>query len=117
MVNALVGTWVGKEFYTAYTNDSVTLTNTKDITLVLNANSSGTYTSYSDVSPIGWSNPPGKFSMVTKIASTTTIAAIGYYFDIKDSTATTQKWYTETYYSNVGGKKLRYTYDWQLTKK
>ena len=117
VVNNLVGTWAGKEYYKAYVNDSLTTTNNKDITLVLNANATGSFTSFSETSPIGWANPPSKFSIVTRITNTTASTAIGYLFDIRDSTATTQKWYTESLFTDLGGKKQKFTYEWQLTKK
>ena len=117
VVNNLVGTWAGKEFYKAYVNDSLTTTNSKDITLVLNANATGSFTAFSETSSIGWANPPSKFSIVTRITNTSASTAIGYLFDIRDSTATTQKWYTESLFNDLGGKKQKFTYEWQLTKK
>ena len=78
VVNNLVGTWIGKEYYKAYINDSLTTTNNKDITLVLNANATGSFTAFSETSSIGWANPPSKFSIVTRITNTSASTAIGY---------------------------------------
>jgi hypothetical protein len=115
--NYLIGTWAGKETYKAYVNDSLTTTNVRDISMVMNEDFSGSFTSFSLTSPMAWSNSTGKVSIVMRLTSTISTSSLGYLFDVKDSTATTQKWYTENYFSDQSGKKQKYSYEWQLTKK
>jgi hypothetical protein len=118
-VNNLVGTWDGVELYKVLVNDTLTYNNTRNFQLVLNENYSGTHTPFSLSAPMAcmWANTPGKVGLTVRFTSATIASTIGYYFDIKDSTATTQKWYQENISPDASGRRQRIISDWQLTKK
>jgi hypothetical protein len=116
-VNPLVGTWIGTEFYKNYTNDSLTISSSRAITLVLNEDYGGNITSFSQTIPVVWTNTATQISIVQRISTTTTTATTANLFEIKESTATTQKWFTENFFQDQAGRKTKYTYEWQLTKK
>lgn len=116
-VNPLVGTWSGTEFYKSYVNDSLTINSSRAITLVLNEDYSGNMTSFSQTYPLFWSNTGTQVSIVTRVSSTNSAATTANLFDVKESTATTQKWYTENFFQDQSGKRQKYTYEWQIVKK
>jgi hypothetical protein len=118
-VNNLVGTWDGIELYKVLVNDTLTYSNTRNFKLVLNEDYSGTHTLFSLNSPMPclWTNAPGKVGLTVRFTSATIASTVGYYFDIKDSTATTQKWYQENISPDASGRRQRIISDWQLTKK
>jgi hypothetical protein len=118
-VNNLVGTWDGIELYKVLVNDSLTYSNTRNFRLVLNEDYSGTHTLFSLNTPMPclWANTPSKVGLVVRFTSSNIASTVGYLFDIKDSTATTQKWYVENINPDASGRRQKIIYDWQLTKK
>ena len=115
--NPLVGTWTGTEFYKSFTNDSLTVNSNRAITLVLNEDYTGSFTSFSQTLPVVWTNTATQVSIVQRISTATSAVSTVNLFDIKESTATTQKWFTENFFQDQSGRKIRYTYEWQITKK
>jgi hypothetical protein len=116
-VNPLVGTWVGTELFKSFTNDSMTVNNTRTLTLILNEDFTGSVTSFSQILPVVWTNTATQVSIVQRLSTATNASTTANLFDVKESTATTQKWFTENFFQDQTGKKIRYTYEWQLTKK
>ncbi len=116
-VNPLVGTWAGTELYKSFTNDSMTVNSTRTLTLVLNEDYTGSFMSFSQTLPVVWTNTATQVSIVQRISTATSGASTVNLFDIKESTAITQKWFTENFFQDQSGKKLRFTYEWQITKK
>ena len=116
-VNPLVGTWIGTELFKSFTNDSMTVSNTRTLTLILNEDQTGSVTSFSQVIPVVWTNTATQVSIVQRLSTATNASTTANLFDVKESTATTQKWFTENFFQDQTGKKIKYTYEWQLTKK
>ena len=116
-VNPLVGTWTGTELYKSFINDSMTVNSTRTLTLVLNEGYTGSITSFSQTLPVVWTNTATQVSIVQRISTATSGASTVNLFDVKESTATTQKWFTENFFQDQSNRKIRYTYEWQITKK
>jgi hypothetical protein len=116
-INPLVGTWIGTEFFKSFTNDSMTVNSTRTLTLILNEDFTGSVTSFSQILPVVWTNTATQVSIVQRLSTTTNASTTANLFDVKESTATTQKWFTENFFQDQTGKKIRYTYEWQLIKK